>query len=111
FPHTITCPRTAPALALSPRLPSPPPTPFPYTPLFRSSSANYRADRAPQLAQPEHFLDAIETDPTMTDDDRRQSSEDPFRLRQGRDGKSTRLNCSHRTISYAVFCLQKNSPF
>jgi hypothetical protein len=34
------------------------------------SSANYRADRAPQLAQPEHFLDAIETDPTMTDDDR-----------------------------------------
>src|SRR5437867_8419593 len=27
--------------------------------------------------------------------------------RQGRDRKSTRLNSSHRTISYAVFCLKK----
>src|SRR5207248_10475310 len=26
---------------------------------------------------------------------------------QGRDRKSTRLNSSHRTISYAVFCLKK----
>src|SRR5207248_10415391 len=30
------------------------------------------------------------------------------RLRQARDRKSTRLNSSHRTISYAVFCLKKN---
>src|SRR6202046_1346286 len=27
----------------------------------------------------------------------------------GLDRKSTRLNSSHRTISYAVFCLKKNS--
>src|SRR5471032_3438205 len=27
--------------------------------------------------------------------------------RQGRDRKSTRLNSSHITISYAVFCLKK----
>src|SRR5438094_2575853 len=27
----------------------------------------------------------------------------------GRDRKSTRLNSSHRTISYAVFCLQKKT--
>src|SRR5207248_10601849 len=26
---------------------------------------------------------------------------------EGRDRKSTRLNSSHRTISYAVFCLKK----
>src|SRR5437867_12901630 len=26
---------------------------------------------------------------------------------QGQDRKSTRLNSSHRTISYAVFCLKK----
>src|SRR5207248_8290681 len=26
------------------------------------------------------------------------------------DRKSTRLNSSHRTISYAVFCLKKNKP-
>src|SRR5207248_10492748 len=28
-------------------------------------------------------------------------------LCEGRDRKSTRLNSSHRTISYAVFCLKK----
>src|SRR5437867_8565474 len=27
----------------------------------------------------------------------------------GRDRKSTRLNSSHRTISYAVFCLKKKN--
>src|SRR5437762_14052781 len=27
-----------------------------------------------------------------------------------RDRKSTRLNSSHRCISYAVFCLQKKNP-
>src|SRR5438094_5735097 len=32
--------------------------------------------------------------------------EDPQRPR-ARDRKSTRLNSSHRTISYAVFCLKK----
>src|SRR5207248_9529743 len=29
-----------------------------------------------------------------------------FQLRSERDRKSTRLNSSHRTISYAVFCLK-----
>src|SRR5437879_10227876 len=31
----------------------------------------------------------------------------PFRCDQVRDRKSTRLNSSHRCISYAVFCLKK----
>src|SRR5260364_136177 len=31
------------------------------------------------------------------------------RNRNGRDRKSTRLNSSHQIISYAVFCLKKNS--
>src|SRR5437867_8839760 len=31
----------------------------------------------------------------------------PQHWRRGRDRKSTRLNSSHRTISYAVFCLKK----
>src|SRR5438094_1559276 len=31
----------------------------------------------------------------------------PKRCRPGVDRKSTRLNSSHRTISYAVFCLKK----
>src|SRR5437867_7116166 len=30
-------------------------------------------------------------------------------LRRRRDRKSTRLNSSHRTISYAVFCLKKKT--
>src|SRR5207248_10327288 len=30
-------------------------------------------------------------------------------IRTGRDRKSTRLNSSHRTISYAVFCLKKKN--
>src|SRR5438876_9095543 len=29
---------------------------------------------------------------------------------QGRDRKSTRLNSSHPSISYAVFCLKKKKP-
>src|SRR5437762_5543522 len=31
----------------------------------------------------------------------------PFQLELGGDRKSTRLNSSHRCISYAVFCLKK----
>src|SRR4051794_31888800 len=35
----------------------------------------------------------------------------PFALADGRDRKSTRLNSSHPSISYAVFCLKKkNTP-
>src|SRR5437762_10653233 len=32
-------------------------------------------------------------------------------LAEGRDRKSTRLNSSHRCISYAVFCLKKKKIF
>src|SRR5574343_363135 len=32
---------------------------------------------------------------------------DPFDEQMGKDRKSTRLNSSHITISYAVFCLKK----
>src|SRR5437867_7805279 len=61
----------------------PPPrsTLFPYTTLFRS-----RGSRGRPAAWP----------------DRRRSSSG-----ETRDRKSTRLNSSHRTISYAVFCLKK----
>src|SRR5574337_793426 len=31
------------------------------------------------------------------------------RLERGRDRKSTRLNSSHHSISYAVFCLKKKN--
>src|SRR5438094_2955956 len=36
---------------------------------------------------------------------------DQLRLRSCEDRKSTRLNSSHRTISYAVFCLKKKNKY
>src|SRR4051794_41196241 len=66
---------------------------FPYTTLFRSSQGSRRAApgrdgrRGPRRRRP------------------------PYRpvdgLRPPRDRKSTRLNSSHPSISYAVFCLKK----
>src|SRR5437867_8346111 len=59
---------------------------FPYTTLFRSTGRG----RATSPIRPR--------------------AADRHRARHahgGRDRKSTRLNSSHRTISYAVFCLKK----
>src|SRR5690242_21344990 len=59
---------------------------FPYTTLFRSEPAGARAAAATVRLQQ---LPAGEPDGA------------------GRDRKSTRLNSSHMSISYAVFCLKK----
>src|SRR5437773_7631932 len=61
---------------------------FPYTTLFRSrrEEAGARGARASARAR-ERSVPAVR--------------------RQGADRKSTRLNSSHITISYAVFCLKK----
>src|SRR5438094_2739959 len=67
----------------------PPPrsTLFPYTTLFRSMS-----DARPDEHEREDAArDALEATVSLS----------------LRDRKSTRLNSSHRTISYAVFCLKK----
>src|SRR5207248_4550949 len=63
----------------------PPPrsTLFPYTTLFRSPAPESQQDEA--TPTPHVFETAA------------------------RDRKSTRLNSSHRTISYAVFCLKKKT--
>src|SRR5438128_9713551 len=63
---------------------------FPYTTLFRS-----------HVAQP-HDAALPES----------QSLRESRTLREsrGRDRKSTRLNSSHGSISYAVFCLKKKKP-
>src|SRR6266705_3894490 len=52
---------------------------FPYTTLFRSGQPSCRSG----------------------------CPSSPRQHEVGRDRKSTRLNSSHRTISYAVFCLKK----
>src|SRR5437879_10586905 len=58
---------------------------FPYTTLFRSGRSSRR--RFAKCCQPAMLLAECEGDPP--------------------DRKSTRLNSSHRCISYAVFCLKK----
>src|SRR6266481_2036625 len=64
---------------------------FPYTTLFRSQSRHLRPD--PFFYH--LFIDALER----------------LRLeRVDRDRKSTRLNSSHSSISYAVFCLKQKKP-
>src|SRR5207248_11568401 len=72
---------------------------FPYTTLFRSlldaaKSADAGAVRA--LVEKKVDVNAAEADGTTA-----------LHWASYRDRKSTRLNSSHRTISYAVFCLKK----
>src|SRR5437762_10717319 len=89
---------------------------FPYTTLFRSGSIIV-AVANPRLWR--RFCDAIER-PELYDDPRFTSNSDRVANRQilkqeleaifarhTVDRKSTRLNSSHRCISYAVFCLKK----
>src|SRR6202046_5907940 len=56
---------------------------FPYTTLFRS----LRVERCVRVSEPDRDAGS----------------------RAGRDRKSTRLNSSHVSISYAVFCLKKKN--
>src|SRR5438477_4743085 len=71
---------------------------FPYTTLFRShGSENSGGHRGPQQAFP--ALDPVADLP----DSRRGRA----RGKPAADRKSTRLNSSHMSISYAVFCLKK----
>src|SRR5690242_21147481 len=80
----------------------PRPTLFPYTTLFRSSGRGCPAG-----------LDGPPGEPT------RAGSHGRVRRRPGgggaaahrRDRKSTRLNSSHMSISYAVFCLKKKTAY
>src|SRR5207249_9897849 len=95
-------------------LPHPPPStpsspPFPYTTLFRSSDAGLQRAartglRAPRRRGP--------TAPQAVRTRRRESSRlrcSSSRARSEIDRKSTRLNSSHVSISYAVFCLKKKT--
>src|SRR5207249_10676343 len=101
------------------RRPPPRPTLFPYTTLFRSLLRV--EERAPLLVQ-EPGLDPEVPAPGVGDDlghvamalarveedldgGERARSPPVAGLGEQRDRKSTRLNSSHVSISYAVFCL------
>src|SRR5437867_6657172 len=79
-------------------LPPPPgATLFPYTTLFRSEQSRYREINAKKtLNRGQHRCRC-----------KRIAAKSKKIARCFEDRKSTRLNSSHRTISYAVFCLKK----
>src|SRR5689334_23685354 len=83
---------------------------FPYTTLFRSRA--HRAgdvpaevDVAGRVDQVDQVLPALEV--VDHGGDRRVDRDAPGLLLFEGDRKSTRLNSSHSSISYAVFCLKK----
>src|SRR5690242_21323829 len=88
----------------------PRPTLFPYTTLFRSGTVPGLQDQRQEALhrQAESQLDAPWADPF-------DPAECPHhrpaarRARLLLDRKSTRLNSSHMSISYAVFCLKKKN--
>src|SRR5438128_5676811 len=66
---------------------------FPYTTLFRSQAAESRWWPVPQIVESRQRWHGDSRDSTIC----------------GTDRKSTRLNSSHGSISYAVFCLKKKN--
>src|SRR5690348_17569900 len=79
---------------------------FPYTTLFRSCVDRNRLQRIAQCLFGAH----LETSTSLADaanDCSCKSCARPSRVTG--DRKSTRLNSSHPSISYAVFCLKKKT--
>src|SRR5437773_3666279 len=80
---------------------------FPYTTLFRSVGdlAEHLVESARLLADVDHGHDHRRKDAGFL-----QGRRNGLTARDRRaDRKSTRLNSSHITISYAVFCLKKKN--
>src|SRR5699024_12782759 len=73
---------------------------FPYTTLFRSETKRSRVAnvgrRSEETDQSKHEVNGSRTEEGVGQ-----------KLPKDRDRKSTRLNSSHVSISYAVFCLKK----
>src|SRR5437762_6800024 len=81
---------------------------FPYTTLFRSEIDRDAARRHLKSGVDQRRADALAT---LFDGTGGESDDRPLWQPSGgvnlKDRKSTRLNSSHRCISYAVFCLKK----
>src|SRR5207248_10505696 len=92
-------------------IPRPPrSTLFPYTTLFRSSqAANVAAAFVAAASRQPSRIAVCQGRKTMTYGELSDRSLALAKrlIASGLDRKSTRLNSSHRTISYAVFCLKK----
>src|SRR5689334_24706222 len=77
---------------------------FPYTTLFRSCWIPFPSTPPRACADSTHWRARL-PHPRMHAGQQRCSP--PRRLSAQQDRKSTRLNSSHSSISYAVFCLKK----
>src|SRR5207244_12033833 len=97
---------------------SPPPTPFPYTTLFRSRrryeggvpARDHISSRAPPRAHPYGGRRTRARRQNLVTGSDRAPLDSGLRITAQAaeaDRKSTRLNSSHQIISYAVFCLKK----
>src|SRR5207249_10902975 len=89
---------------------SPCSTLFPYTTLFRSVVVALPPERRRQVEKPAH---AAVVSALVVDEDAPYGRIVVQKPRRGRraheDRKSTRLNSSHDSHSYAVICLKRNS--
>src|SRR5437762_8839463 len=94
-------------------LPRPPiSTLFPYTTLFRSLSGEVPRGEAPRITgKPERtarrILEQLLDNGLVISSTPKGPIRLAFPAKVIGDRKSTRLNSSHRCISYAVFCLKK----
>src|SRR3712207_7880298 len=90
---------------------------FPYTTLFRSDLGRglvtIGGNRSYALGgyRNSPLEDLLPVVSEILDPKRRQSVAQVLAIDTSGDRKSTRLNSSHANISYAVFCLKKNSRF
>src|SRR5690348_17366219 len=82
---------------------------FPYTTLFRSLQTDHRAGRQRVILERlRPFVLLVHTLPPAALHAPQRDAHAPFLRRLSQeDRKSTRLNSSHPSISYAVFCLKK----
>src|SRR5256885_10019293 len=92
---------------------------FPYTTLFRSTAGSLSALNYDFTVFVNGTLTINKVHLTVTADNKSVQYSDPlpsftatlsgFAVNEGKDRKSTRLNSSHLVISYAVFCLKKQT--
>src|SRR5690242_21568399 len=93
---------------------SPISTLFPYTTLFRSDAGIFGLERLAQPLGEGEVHGGVERALALLLrrlDQRRRDRLGRRRRRRARDRKSTRLNSSHMSISYAVFYLKKKKSY
>src|SRR5436189_1741069 len=80
---------------------------FPYTTLFRSEAKRYPLDLPDPVSAIKYHMEQQVLAPRDLIPFVGNRNRVHEVLNRKRDRKSTRLNSSHRCISYAVFCLKK----